>query len=135
VTYHVGENKVSHTGYMDAVGVRREAAYPSVETERLDGFRQLLSDLERFAENFLEGDGEILRGGAKGESERAAKESVVAMAGAVGDTRARQEAATAFKKGDWLRVVQLLESLQYPDLMTTSDQKRLEIARRRSAAG
>jgi len=38
-----------------------------------------------------------------------------------------------FQAGDYERVVDLLGSLQYPDLLEPSERTRLEIARRRAA--
>ena len=41
VTYHVGGARVSHSRYMEELGVRERAAYPGFSEEPLDGFRDL----------------------------------------------------------------------------------------------
>ena len=70
VTYHVGTAQVSHSGYMEELGVRRQAAYPGFSKDPLDAFRDLAADLERFADSFLAGDGSVVVRAAERERTR-----------------------------------------------------------------
>jgi hypothetical protein len=133
VTYHVGANQVSHAAYMDELGVRSQASYAGFSDAPMDGFRHLASDLERFASDFLLGDGSIAIRAAKADDSRSELENRASMAGYVGDARKREEARRRFQAQDWKGVVVLLESLQFPDQMDRSDERRLELARRRAA--
>jgi len=71
VTYHVGTARVSHSGYMEELGVRQRAAYPGFSADPLDAFRDLASDLERFADSFLSDDGAVVVRAAERERMRA----------------------------------------------------------------
>lgn len=134
VAYHVGEACVSHSGYMDELGVRERAAYPGFSNEPLDGFRHLADDIERFGEDFLRGGGAVVIRAAAREKAHNESKSRTLLADYVGDTRVRAEAKQRFDARDWKSVVSLLESLQYPEQMDATDQRRLEIARRRAVA-
>ena len=131
VTYHVGAHRVSHDAYMDELGVRRQAAYPGYSDAPLEGFQNLASDLQRFAGDFLSGDGSIVIRAAKTERSRSGSDGRALMAGYVGDVEKREEARRRFQRQDWKGVVMLLESLEFPDQMDRSDERRLELARRR----
>ncbi len=62
VTYHVGDRSLSHEDYMRSLKMHRKAEYPGFSKEPLEAFRHLASDLTRFCQNFLQGDGlEIVR--------------------------------------------------------------------------
>ena len=134
VTYHVGAAHVSHAGYMEELGVRQFAAYPGFSDDPLDGFRHLAGDLARFAADFLIGDGAVVIRAARREQTEVDAKSRALMAGYVGDDQKREEAKQKFDARDWSGAISLLESLQYPDQMDASDQRRLEIARRRASA-
>ena len=130
VSYHLGAAQVSHGGYMEELGVRPRAAYPGFSDDPLDGFRHLADDLERFAEDFLAGDGALVLRAAERERERNEARSRELMAGYTGDVERREQAKQKFDAGDWAGAIRLLESLRYPDQMDASDQRRLEIAKR-----
>jgi hypothetical protein len=56
VTYHLGQGSLSHADYMRALKANNQ--YPGFSTDPLDGFRHLLHDLERYANDFLNGSGD-----------------------------------------------------------------------------
>jgi hypothetical protein len=134
VTYHVGAAHVSHVGYMEELGVREQAAYPGFSSDPFDGFRHLADDIDRFASDFVAGNGSmVMRAAAREQAQEGSKNRTL-MATYVGDARTRAEAKRQFEARDWNSVVSLLESLQYPDQMNVADHRRLEIARRRASA-
>jgi hypothetical protein len=56
VTYHVGQLTLSHEDYMwSVIGQRRGSHYPGFSKEPLDGFRELLADLNQYCGDFLAG--------------------------------------------------------------------------------
>ena len=61
VSYHVGRTSLSHDDYMRSLGVQRDAEYPGFSDEPLDAFRHLASDLARFCQDFVRGDGAQFR--------------------------------------------------------------------------
>lgn len=57
VTYSIGQMMIEHSAYLDALGVKRDAAFPPSAEEPLAGYTALLSDLEsRMTPFFVEPD-------------------------------------------------------------------------------
>ena len=135
VTYHRAGQKVSHQAYMKALGIADACAYPGFSDDPLDGFRHLLSDLERFGDDFLAGDGLVLRRAAKAESQCWEEKGRQSMLGAVGDLRSRSEAREQFRAKNYSRVIELLESLEYPGDLGPAERKMLELAEKKSGDG
>ncbi len=62
VTYIAGGHSLSHENYMRSLKVHRQAEYPGYSKEPLAAFEHLASDIKRFCQDFLQGDGqEIVR--------------------------------------------------------------------------
>ena len=61
VSYHVGRRSLSHDDYMRSLRVKRDAEYPGFSDEPLDAFRHLASDLVKFCQDFVRGDGAQIR--------------------------------------------------------------------------
>lgn len=57
VTYHVGDRSLGHDDYMRSLRVRHAAAYPGFSEQPLAAFEHLSSDLTRYCQDFLRGDG------------------------------------------------------------------------------
>ena len=134
VTYHVGDMTVGHESYMRALDVGvRENRYPGFSEDPLDGFRHLADDLDRFCADFLSGDASVLREAAAGEASRTGERHLSLQAQYVGDGRKRKEARRQFHGHAYEQVVRLLEDLRYPELLTNSERRMLEIARHRAA--
>ncbi len=57
VTYHVGNRRLGHEDYMRSLRVRHEAAYPGFSEQPLAAFEHLSSDLTRYCQDFLLGEG------------------------------------------------------------------------------
>ena len=132
VTYHRAGQKVSHRAYMKALGIADACAYPGFSDDPLDGFRHLRSDLERFGDDFLAGDGLVLRGAAKAESQCSEEKGRQSMVASVGDKRSRSEAREQFRTKNYSRVIELLVSLKYPDDLGPAERKMLELAKKKS---
>jgi hypothetical protein len=116
VTYHIGNYKASHQSYMKTLEVDKKCAYRSFSSDPLDGFHHLLYDLERFGDDFLVKDGFLLRKAAKEEAQFSKEQQHQRNIGYVGDRRLRAEAREQFKAKNYLKVIELLESLDdnYP---------------------
>jgi len=134
VTYHVGDHVLSHEAYMRALGVPVGATkYPGYSADPLHGFRHLAADIAEFGSEFLSGDARVLLAHAPIDAEQRAFAWRVQKAGYVGDTAKRSEALTLFRRGEYSRVVALLESLQDPALLNASECRALVIARQRAS--
>ncbi|HWS98763.1 MAG TPA: hypothetical protein VN256_00730 [Pyrinomonadaceae bacterium] len=132
VTYHVGSNSVSHESYMrELLGPGGTHQYPGFSDDPLDGFRHLAHDVERFADDFLVGSGEVLARAALKEAAEEKAQQALDMARAVGDTEKREDARRLFRENNFKGVVELLESLAYPELMTQAEKKYLDISKRK----
>jgi hypothetical protein len=131
VAYHIGDASVSHDSYLRELtkGVGGNQ-YPGFSTDPLDEFRHLAHDLQKFCGDFLFGDGEVLLIAARNQKAKEEIASKIQMAGAVGDERARLTARELFREKKYHQVLERLGSLQYPELMTNSEKKMLEIAKR-----
>ncbi len=57
VTYRVGNRRLGHEDYMRSLRVHHEAAYPGFSEQPLAAFEHLASDLTRYCQDFLIGDG------------------------------------------------------------------------------
>jgi hypothetical protein len=132
VTYHVGPYSATHDAYMrEVLGGRGGNHYPGFPSDPLDGFRHLAHDLATFAGDFLTGDGgAVMRAAFKDAAAHDGRQEAE-TARAAGDTAKREEARRHFRGGDFKRVIELLGSLQYPELMTEAERKYLEISRRK----
>ncbi|HEY5218976.1 MAG TPA: hypothetical protein VIJ16_04160 [Gemmatimonadaceae bacterium] len=133
VTYHAGHLALGHRPYMEALGRAREARYPGVSDDPLDGFRDLASDLADLAgPDFLEGPADILRRAAEMVEAEAPQRQREYMAWAVGDVERRDKARALFHAGDFVGTRSLLEALRYPDLATEAEREMLRLARARA---
>jgi hypothetical protein len=133
VTYHAGSHSATHESYLrELLGEGGAHQYPGFSDDPLDGFRHLAHDIENFAGDFLSGNCEALARAALKEAEGRNAQNMTAMAQAVGDTKKREDARRRFHEGDFKGVVDLLESLKYPELMTEAEKKYLEISLRKT---
>ncbi|HEV2304033.1 MAG TPA: hypothetical protein VGR93_00810 [Candidatus Acidoferrales bacterium] len=133
VRYHVGDQSASHEFYMRELGVLDQCRYPTFSNDPMSAFEGLLHDLG-FADDFLDGSAEKLR-------EAAAKEEVVesdrqedAMAGNVGDKRRIEQLHKCFHDKEYREVVNLARALKYPNRLSESERKMVEIAQTRAGA-
>jgi hypothetical protein len=73
-----------------------------------------------------------LRTAAAKEALDAAGQDKRAMARYVGDLRQREQLQQRFREGSYGQVVGLAETLKYPDRMTESERRMVEIARKKT---
>lgn len=128
VTYHVGSASASHEAYMHVVVEDGKNRYPGFSDDPLDGFRHLAHDLELFARDFLDGEADQLKEAAFEEEQQRSRDQKEMMALSVGDARRRKTARERFRLKDYAGVVEQFEQLQYPELMSDSEQIMLRIA-------
>jgi hypothetical protein len=129
VRYHVSDRSASHKFYMRELGVGDQCQYPGFSNDPMSGFKDLLHDLD-FACDFLDGSAERLR-------QAAAKEEVAEkarQAGYAGDTAAIGRMRKYFRQKEYREVVILAGTLKYPDRLSESEHKMVEIAQRRQLA-
>jgi hypothetical protein len=132
VTYHLAGEKISHQAYMKALGIAEACAYPGFSDDPLDGFRHLLTDLERFGDDFLSGDGFVLQRAAKAELQCSEQRGHQKMLVSVGDKSSRSEARAQFRTMNYSRVIELLESLQFPDNLSPAERNMLMLAKKKT---
>ncbi|MEQ1521036.1 MAG: hypothetical protein ABL936_07175 [Aestuariivirga sp.] len=70
VSYHVGQNGVSHEEYMRSLGHLSEARYPAVFENQLEAFEALTSDVRNFCEDFVSGSGDSIKTARKAADQR-----------------------------------------------------------------
>lgn len=132
VQYHLGPQHVSHEGFMREIGVLGRNRYPSSSHDPLDGFRDLTHDLQ-FATDFLSGSGTVLQAAAFREVRTNTEKSKTLMAGYVGDTRDIEHMHWLFRQGEYGKVLALFEQLKFPEKLTETQLRLVDIARARSA--
>jgi hypothetical protein len=131
VRYHVGNWSASHESYMRELGVLDQRRYPGFSEDPAAAFHDLAHDLG-LADDFLSGSAAVLRKAAAAEASDTADQNKRAMAGGVGDVRQRQVLRERFREGSYGQVVALAETLKYPDQMTESERRMVDIARKRT---
>jgi hypothetical protein len=130
VRYHVGDQSAFHESYMRELGGWDQCRYPGFSEDPAAAFHDLAHDLG-LADDFLSGSAAVLRTAAATEASDTAAQNKRDMAGYVGDVRQRQQLRQRFREGRYGQVVALAETLKYPDQMTESERRMVEIARKR----
>lgn len=69
VKYHLGSTVISHEQLMRFSGHATEAQYPGFSSDPLDAFRHLAHDLQKYATDFIEGDGSSIVSAKKAATE------------------------------------------------------------------
>jgi hypothetical protein len=133
VRYHVGAESASHESYMRELGVRERCHYPGFSEDPRDAFQGLAHDLA-FADDFLTGTAALLRQAAMKESSDSAARNANLMAGYVGDTRKVEHLRSCFRRGKYDDAIVEYNSLKYPERLSESDRKMIELARKRTRA-
>jgi hypothetical protein len=128
VTYHVARHSVSHELYMRELGVWQQCRYPDFPNDPLSSFDSLAHDLS-FADDFVSGSAEVLLKAAKVEADEAKQRSAQEMARSVGDIRLLEQMGEDFRNGRYADVVNFAAKLKYPDQLSVSQQRMIEIAR------
>jgi hypothetical protein len=131
IRYHVRRWSASHESYMRELGTWTECRYPGFSENPIDAFHELAHDL-KFAEDFLSGHAARLKQAAAMEKINIGSRKAQQMAGYVGDARKRDELRSCFRQKLYGDVGKLARALKYPNLMTQSEQKMVEIARKRT---
>jgi hypothetical protein len=132
VRYHVGQDSASHESYMRELDVWDQCKYPGFSDDPMDAFGRLAHDLT-FADDFLDGPATVLRQAAAKEAANTAAQQADLMAGYVGDKRKLDQLRECFREKQYSEVVRLAGELKYPDRISDSQRKMVEIARRRMA--
>jgi hypothetical protein len=130
VRYHVGHQSASHESYMRELGVWEHCQYPSFSDDPLKAFDGLAHDLN-LADDFLVGSAAILRKAAAKEAADATRQREAVMARYAGDTSKLDELRANFHEKHYTEVIKLFGELTYPNQLTASELRMVEIARRR----
>lgn len=133
VRYHIGTDSASHEPYMHELGVREQCQYPGFSDDPKKAFLGLAHDLA-FANDFLTGTGALLRQAAMKESADSAARNADLMAGYVGDKRKLDELHSCFRERRYEDVIIKFNSLKYPERLSESERKMVELARQRTRA-
>jgi len=130
VRYHVGDQSASHESYMRELGAWEQCRYRGF-SEIPAAFHDLAHDLG-LAEDFLSGLAAVLLAAAAKEASNTAERNKREMAGYVDDVRHCQDLRERFRERSYDQVVALAERLKYPEQMTESERRMVEIARKRT---
>jgi hypothetical protein len=131
VRYHVGTESASHDYYMRELGVRERCHYPGFPEYPKEAFLGLAHDLA-FADDFLTGTGALLRQAAMRESSDDAARDADLMASNVGDKRKAEHLRSCFRQGKYEDALAEFKSLKYPERLSESNRKMVELARKRT---
>jgi len=134
VTFGIDELTVPHENYISFLGVadRSKLLWASL-TSGLDRYQALRFDIETLCEDFTTGDASMLIAAAKDYAIRIDESGVHLNAEAVGDLERRRQARDAFKCKRYTEVIELIGGVAYPELLTGSETRMVEISRARSA--
>jgi hypothetical protein len=116
---------------MRELGVWDQRRYPGFSEDPAEAFHDLAHDLG-LAHDFLAGPAAVLRTAAARETADTGEQNERTMVGYVGELRQRQQLQQRFREGSYGQVVALAEALKYPDQMTESERRMVEIARKRT---
>ena len=130
VAYHALGKKVSHEAYMRELGRWGNNRYPGFSFGHLEDFHDLAHDLLS-ADDFLSGDAHILVQAAENEATCDTQKSQQLMVNYVGDTRCLEQLRALFQEKRYAEVIALADKIQYPELMSQSQRRMVEMARRR----
>jgi hypothetical protein len=131
VRYHVRRWNASHETYMRELGVWSQCRYPGVSEKPVDRFHDLAHDL-KFADDFLTGGAASLKRASAMDAIHVDSRKARDMARYVGDVRKRDDLRDSFQEKRYGDVIKLAKELKYPKLMTQSELKMIEIARKRA---
>jgi hypothetical protein len=131
VRYHCGTKSVSHKNYMKALGVIDQCQYPGFSNDPLDGFRSLKHDIAKFGSDFTDENHFVLLRATQEEQAQETQMAKVLWSGYEGDNRKRTNGKQYFTQKQYQKCIAELESVQYPELLTNSERKMLEIAKRK----
>lgn len=130
VRYHVGKESASHESYMRELRVWDRCRYPGFSDDPLDAFAGLAHDLS-FADDFLDGSAAVLRRAAAKEAAESAARHADSMAGYAGDKTKTDQLRRCFHEKRYDDVIRLAGDLKYPDRISESERKMVEMARKR----
>lgn len=128
VRYQVGALKSSHETYMRELGVWDQCQYPGFSEDPLAAFDHLAHDLN-FAEDFLFGAAEVLQKAALRETAQAVSSTEDLMAMYVGDTQRIEQMRDRLRENRYSDVLKIASELQFPDRLSPSHQRMIQIAR------
>jgi hypothetical protein len=134
VTFEIDRLTVPHEHYISFLGVAdRSKLLWTPLASGLDRYQALQFDIETLCDDFTTGDGSLLIAAANDYANRMEKRGVHLNAESVGDLEKRQLARDAFKCERYADVIELIGSVAYPELLTGSETRMVEIARSRGA--
>ena len=131
VRYHAGTESASHDYYMRELGVRKQCRYPGFSEDPKEAFLGLAHDLA-FADDFLTGNGALLQQAAKRESSDNAARNAELITGYVGDKQKVEHLRRCFRQGKYEDAIAEFKALKYPERLSESDRKMVELARKRT---
>lgn len=134
VTFGIDERTVPHADYISFLGAEDCSKLLSTPlTAGLGRYHALRFDIETLCEDFTTGDASVLVAAANDYANRVKDRAVHLNAAAVGDLEKRRLARDAFNCERYTEVVELLDSIVYPELLVASETRMAEIARARGA--
>lgn len=135
VSYAVGKLVLSHQDYVDLLGRHGLNKYPNFSDDPQEAFHCLLWDLKHILSDFTECKAIVFRQKAPKRVEEIVEQHEASrlqhQKKSYGDQALIEQAAIAFKKGDYQEVDRLKRQLRYPELLSKTEQKLFELNGRR----
>ena len=133
IQYNIADLSIDHSAYLKSLGVDNESDLLSTPLESgLDRYHALRSNLENFCSDFVTGPATEWAAAARFDGQGRAERNKRLNAKYVGDDRKRLQARELFQNKDYDEVAAVMDALVHPDLLDQSEQRMLEIARKRS---
>jgi len=131
VVYHSADRSASHESYMRELGVIEQCRYPGFSNNTATEFEGLAHDLV-FADDFLSGTADMLQRAAEKEAIETKKRDHLLNRAYVGDIRRIEELKAQFHAKQYENVVAIASQLRYPEALSRSENRMIEIAARRN---
>ena len=123
---------VPHSDYLIALGANKHSKFLSTPIEAgLERYHALAFDLKTLCTDFTTGDASTLVAAARNYNDALEVRGKQLNAKAVGDTEKRRLALNAFRNNQYSDVIELMESIIYPELLKSSETRMIEMARSR----
>ena len=135
VIYSIGEFSVEHTFYIQALGLAAAAQFPCFADDSISGYSAWLHDLNHVLSPFFVGPVDDFTAIAKRYTEEQRQQQEHGNRDlsyhSTGEHRLKARARELFRQRRYDGVSQIESQIRFPELLTTSERKMFEIARKR----
>ncbi len=138
VVYQIDEYEIDHETYVDSVSSKKGRRYPGYNEDQIDGFRDVIADLQEFGSGFFSEDLERFRelaiNATSVTDEAKSKKAKLDTYRYSGEARAKNKARERFRNGDYSGYLRIYDSWKHEEMITPAERKMARIARDRATA-